>query len=426
MTAAALLRQKADEVIAYIRTLHAPVTVAFSGGRDSMVLAHIAAQAGVPVHLLHIHHHLRASAHSDTALAMEAAESFGLPIRVLHISLRGTKGNTQELASKAREEAMSAAAIELGASAILVAHHGQDRVETFIFQLSRGAGLTAALNPRPTRPYGAIQLHRPLLSWSRADIDLWAELHGLRWAEDPSNLSDSGQRNRIRREVVSPWLRMTPSARVLSSLDDIADAEAALNALLEPVLSAASYKITPAGALLGRSQLAAQPAVVRRAMLSLALDKMQLRRSRDWLLRVTQAIGDPGVREVAGAGICAAVGRRLVMIGPGDRARRNAKIQDSAPLELPAGGGPLPAWRGLLGALTPTTAPEPGSWFMPAPHSDGATVRISAQASSKHPLAADRLEGWHLPVLQAKDEPMIYLRPASEADSRGWVWSPAF
>jgi tRNA(Ile)-lysidine synthase len=83
---------------------------------------------------------------------------------------------------------------------ICTAHHLDDQLETFLINLSRGTGIHGL------RGIPAMQnnICRPLLTFSRAQIENYAQSHKISWREDASNQSDSYLRNKIRHQITPP------------------------------------------------------------------------------------------------------------------------------------------------------------------------------------------------------------------------------
>ena len=92
---------------------------------------------------------------------------------------------------------------------IFLAHHADDLVETFLFNLIRGAGLTGLAGMRnvSTRRIDGVDLTtvRPLLSVWRSDIDKYVHERQLRFREDATNKTLAATRNRIRNCII-PYL----------------------------------------------------------------------------------------------------------------------------------------------------------------------------------------------------------------------------
>ena len=162
------------------------VVCAFSGGADSTALLVLAVAAGLGVTAVHVDHGLRPSSGAEAAAASDLAGTLGVPCQVVVADVAA--GPNLE----ARARAARRAALPPGA---LTGHTADDRAETLLINLLRGAGLDglAAMAPGPTRP---------LLALRRADTRrLCAEL-GLVPVDDPSNDDPRFVRNRVRHELL--------------------------------------------------------------------------------------------------------------------------------------------------------------------------------------------------------------------------------
>jgi len=187
------------------------IAVAYSGGRDSTALLHAtlvqAAEIGVEVVALHVHHGLSPNADHWLAHCEAQCERWarrGLPVRLVaqRITERPRRGDSVEAwARQVRYRALRTAALEAGASAVLLAHHQRDQAETVLLQALRGAG-PAGLAGMPARVErdGLVWL-RPWLARPRREIDAYVRRHRLAHIDDESNIDPRFARNRLRLEV---------------------------------------------------------------------------------------------------------------------------------------------------------------------------------------------------------------------------------
>jgi tRNA(Ile)-lysidine synthase len=88
--------------------------------------------------------------------------------------------------------------ISLGFDYVLTAHHLDDNVETFLINFTRGTGLEG-LTGIPAQNENII---RPLLPFSRDEIENYAKDNKIQWREDSSNASDKYFRNKLRHNIV--------------------------------------------------------------------------------------------------------------------------------------------------------------------------------------------------------------------------------
>jgi tRNA(Ile)-lysidine synthase len=153
------------------------------------------------IRVAHFDHGSRPDSHLDRRLVEQAAAIYGLPFHFEEAKLGRVSENT---ARKARYNFLNRVLSQTAATAIITAHHLDDRHETSIFNLLRGSnrhGLAPMSVPNPdasTRP----NLLRPLLSVSKRQLLEYAIHHGLPWREDSTNRDLSYSRNFIRHELL--------------------------------------------------------------------------------------------------------------------------------------------------------------------------------------------------------------------------------
>jgi len=186
------------------------VLVAVSGGPDSMTLLHVMAslreRLGHEVVAHGVDHGLRAGAAAELDLAESLANDLRVPFArsVLRVS---PGGNLQSRARTARFEALRVAASLASCQLIATAHHADDRAETVLLRLLRGAG-PAGLAVLPPRDGDLV---RPLLRARKSDVLAHAERHGIAFATDPSNTSPRFLRTRVRLELMPLLSALSPS-----------------------------------------------------------------------------------------------------------------------------------------------------------------------------------------------------------------------
>ncbi|MCG7563495.1 tRNA lysidine(34) synthetase TilS [Pseudoalteromonas sp. McH1-42] len=205
----ALLANKVarEETHTVTHTATRGLTVALSGGVDSMVLLHLCH------HYVQIHPHLALQAiYVDHGLSPNSlqwqtfcqAQCDALAVAFTPVSVKVLAQNRQSLEAQARTaryEALDKRADQ--GHALVLGQHGDDQVETFLLRLKRGSGLKGlgAMHAHSTLPSGRVCL-RPLLSSERADIEAFAQTFGIAHIEDESNLSDRFDRNFLRNQVL--------------------------------------------------------------------------------------------------------------------------------------------------------------------------------------------------------------------------------
>lgn len=196
--------------------------LAVSGGADSLALAQLCAslaqQGWLSCSVCHVEHGLRgAESLRDAGLVAAFCAERGLPCYIEHVQVAACAQaehlSTEAAARRLRYEALWRVAAQVGADAIVTAHHLDDQAETLLWRLLRGAGLDGLAAMRERQG----ELLRPLLSVTRAELRQYCELQGLRYAEDSTNSDRSYTRNRIRHELL-PKLERDYNPQLASTL----------------------------------------------------------------------------------------------------------------------------------------------------------------------------------------------------------------
>jgi len=201
-------------------TKGARVVVAVSGGPDSMALLHVLARLrralGHELFAVGVDHGLRAEASRELDQAEAFAGRLEVPFERAVVSVP-PGGNLQARARSKRLVALRAEAARLSAACIATAHHADDRAETVLLRLLRGAsprGL-AVLPPK----HG--DLIRPLIRARRRDILAHVERHDVPYSDDPSNLDPRFLRARVRHELLPLMTSLSPG--IVGHLNGLAD-----------------------------------------------------------------------------------------------------------------------------------------------------------------------------------------------------------
>ncbi|MBL4746139.1 MAG: tRNA lysidine(34) synthetase TilS [Flavobacteriaceae bacterium] len=186
--------------------------LAVSGGIDSMILVDTFHKLGLHIGIAHCNFKLRnKSSDKDERFVIETAATLNIPM--FNISF-DTKSYAQEeqlsiqmAARELRYEWFRKISAENQYDYLLTAHHRDDVIETFLINFSRGTGLDGLTGI----PEVNNEIVRPLLPFSRSDINVYASKNKLIWREDKSNADTKYLRNKIRHNVVPVFKELNPS-----------------------------------------------------------------------------------------------------------------------------------------------------------------------------------------------------------------------
>ncbi len=186
--------------------------LAVSGGVDSMVLVHLLSSLGHTFGIAHCNFQLRGEeSENDAAFVAQLAQRLNVPFFSKRFDVLDTaeeEGASIQMAARSLRYAwFEEVCDQHHFTCIVTAHHQNDVVETVLFNLAKGTGLSGLHGILPKRG----RIVRPLLFLTKEDILQYAEQENLEWREDSSNGSDKYARNLIRRQVIPLLRQLNPN-----------------------------------------------------------------------------------------------------------------------------------------------------------------------------------------------------------------------
>ncbi|MFD1096459.1 tRNA lysidine(34) synthetase TilS [Salegentibacter chungangensis] len=185
--------------------------LAVSGGVDSVVLARLCEKARLDFSIAHCNFNLRGEeSDKDQQFVEDLAED-------LDVAMYSQNFDTEKYAED-KGISIQMAARELRYDwfdelrnlfkfdYVLTAHHANDNLETFLINLVRGTGLEGLSGIKVENN----KIIRPLLEFTRKEIEEYAKRENIDWREDSSNASTKYMRNKIRHDIVPALEDLNP------------------------------------------------------------------------------------------------------------------------------------------------------------------------------------------------------------------------
>jgi tRNA(Ile)-lysidine synthase len=236
------------EQLTRLRVMPSGLVVAVSGGADSVALLLAltklrpsplggrgdGGEGGEPIVIAHLNHCLRGDEsdgdeqfvrqlHAD--LVNLGARSLELAVARIDVAALAAQsgGNLEATARRERYRWLAETALRFNHSRVATGHTADDQAETVLHRLLRGTGLQGLRGiavRRELQP--GIELIRPMLTATRADVLAFLRENDHSYREDRSNADLTYTRNRIRHELL-PLLTANYNQSLVSHLGQLAE-----------------------------------------------------------------------------------------------------------------------------------------------------------------------------------------------------------
>jgi tRNA(Ile)-lysidine synthase len=183
---------------------HNSILLAISGGPDSTALLVLAARwrdarkKKPKLIAATVDHGLRKEAKAEALIVAKLARKLKVPHRILNWRGRKPNSGLQEAARTARYALLLALARETKCTPLVTAHTRDDQAETVLHRIGRGSGITGLAGIRTQRTRDGMQILRPLLAVSKAELMAFLHREKIGYAVDPTNADPRYLRSRLR------------------------------------------------------------------------------------------------------------------------------------------------------------------------------------------------------------------------------------
>ncbi|MEG0895413.1 MAG: tRNA lysidine(34) synthetase TilS, partial [Oscillospiraceae bacterium] len=256
------------------------VVVGLSGGADSVMLAHfIKNRLNLNVYACHINHKLRGEeSQRDMNFVRQFCCDNNIILDVYEIDVnqyaKENKLTVEQAGRQIRYNCFEETRCKYNAQKIATAHTLSDNAETFLLNVSRGAGVKGLCAIPPVRK----NIIRPIIFLSREQVESYCSYYNLSYVTDSTNLESVYTRNKIRHNVI-PVIKQINN-NFLSSINNTIDILQTENDFLDDLANKA-YHIVKTEKGLDCSLLLSYHLALRRRIYMLFLQEYNLSVSMD-------------------------------------------------------------------------------------------------------------------------------------------------
>ncbi len=218
----------------------ARLVVGVSGGSDSVALFSFLKES-LPhferrLVIAHVNYGLRGKdSRKDEDFVRNLSREWGVRCRVLRVKNKNITGRSiQDWAREIRYGYFGSLVKREKSWGVAIAHHLEDQAETVLDRLLRGAGPRGLSGLRSIQELSIgplyrspLKIWRPLLSFSKIELQEYLLVRKITWREDASNEKTLYRRNQIRHQIIpflSKWNKglvgkLAQTGEILSSED---------------------------------------------------------------------------------------------------------------------------------------------------------------------------------------------------------------
>ena len=211
--------------------------VAVSGGSDSLALVSIIKnliqENKYKFFFAIVDHNLRKKSAAEALSVKRLLSKYGINLTILKNKKKIDK-NIQKNAREIRYNLLEKFCKKKKAKSLIVAHHQDDQVETFLIRLSRGSGVEglSSMNEITTLKQGTSSI-RPLLDFKKKELISITKHTFNKFFKDPSNKNRKFLRTNIRELKKNLEKKGIDIEKIVRSIKNIASTKEAINFYVE-------------------------------------------------------------------------------------------------------------------------------------------------------------------------------------------------
>ncbi len=195
-----LLSQKSLEALKKQKNL-----LAFSSGVDSSALFFLLLKEDISFDIALVNYNTRESSKEEANHAKKLASKYNKNIYIKDVTLQ--EKNFEHTARKIRYDFFEDLIQQHHYQNLITAHHLNDKLEWFLMQFTKGAGVVEMLGFDEIEVRKNYKLIRPLINTNKESLKNYLDKEAIKYFIDESNFDSKYKRNQFRQDFANPLLK---------------------------------------------------------------------------------------------------------------------------------------------------------------------------------------------------------------------------
>ncbi|MCT7548234.1 tRNA lysidine(34) synthetase TilS [Aliarcobacter butzleri] len=171
--------------------------LAFSAGVDSSALFFLLLKQNIPFDIAIVNYNVRVQSKDEVNYAKELALKYNKQIYIKDIKLESTS-NFEKMARDIRYKFFEEVIDENSYETLITAHQLNDKLEWFLMQLTKGAGLVELIGFNEFEQKENYKVYKPLLEITKEELENFLKQENIKYFIDNSNFDEKYKRNYFR------------------------------------------------------------------------------------------------------------------------------------------------------------------------------------------------------------------------------------
>ena len=207
--------------------------LAFSAGVDSTALFFLLLKQNIPFDIAIVDYNLRVQSKEEISYAKELALKYNKTIFLNDIKLENNS-NFEKTARDIRYKFFEEIISENSYENLITAHQLNDKLEWFMMQLSKGAGLVELIGFNEFEQKENYKIYKPLLNITKDELEIYLKENNHKYFIDNSNFDEKYKRNYFRHNFSNKFLEEFSSG-VKKSFEYLQNDLSSLNIQTKPI-----------------------------------------------------------------------------------------------------------------------------------------------------------------------------------------------